>query len=376
MNNPFERELKDFKVEKGGDEKPSIPSSVPEPDSALVVPEKRELMNLFGLTRQLFDFAADNDLEHKGGYRYADVNNEFSDNPFAKDLPQKFYPIIAEYPGKYFVVSYENRLSSYYAEGTRLRMVRLSNVRKQSETDERVREITITEYDPSEGKGNVQFLTIKDFVNNQKRTKINTAAEGEVDDPNGSARLTYELDPTGGKKLIASEFDRMDEGMFEWHGELTPVRWNRRLDIEKQGTGDMEMRYRDYYIIGRNHYTETHKDYRIQAEFVVIGNIDNPQSIVITFGSQLGDKKEVIFEDKENQIIINLNDGDSWTKKEKISEFIKQDPNFSFLFDGSASREKIIELIRRKADALTNEWDKPTHVFAQNELREGDKSLN
>ncbi len=377
MDNPFERSLKAFKVKQGDqpDNVEEAPDTLSEQPETLATVNRQEVMNLFGLTRELFEFAQDNNLGHEGGFRYSDVNNEFSDNPFAIELPQKFYPIIAEYPGKYWAVSFEDRFDPYYAKGTNMRLIKLSTVPKRSQTDDKIREISVSEPAPSEGLGNIQFMFVRDSLMNKSFATINTASENQTDSPYGSAEMVYELDPVGSKKLVNSEFNRMDEGIFEWDSAKTPVRWLRYLRMRQDKVSEAEIQYEDSYILGRHHQREDHKDTRVQVKITSVGKLDAPESMVVSIGSEVGSKNTVLFEDSLSHVKVVLHDNDPWTTKEKMVKILKQDPNYAFLFEGDIDTDKLIELLKRKADLITNDWDKKSTVFSGSELEEGRKTL-
>ncbi|MES2059860.1 MAG: hypothetical protein V4438_02410 [Patescibacteria group bacterium] len=376
MDNPFERGLKDFKLGGAtlGESVPAVkkPDNLEQPRHLATV-SKQEIMNLFSRTRELFDFAEQNGID-RSGLIYGDLNNEFAENPYAKELPQKFYPIIADYPGKYWAVSFEDRFDPYYAKGTNMRLIRLSTVPKRSQSDDKIREISISEPATSEGLGNVQFMFIKDSIKNQSFTNINTSPENQADAPDGSAELVYELDAAGRKRLVTQEFNRMDEGIFEWNATKTPVRWLRNLQIKQDKRNEANIQYEDMYILGRHHQNENRRDKRVRVRITALGKSDGYKNILISIGQEIGDKQETLFEDKRNNTKVIFNDNEPWTTKGEIVEFLRQDPNYSFLFDGSASYEKIIELLRQKSNLVTNDWDKPNAVFAAG-LEEGQKTI-
>ncbi len=363
MSNPFERAVKIPETEPG--------SSNGGSERTLTTKNKNEVMDMFRLTRQLFDFAEKN-LDEHAGFIYADTNNEYSDNPYAKELPENFYPIIADYPGIYFVVSYENRLDDCFAEGTRMQQVRLSSVPKKSLTNERIREIGITEYAPSEGKGNMQFLTVTDSVMEKGFADINTAGEGEVDAPHGSAKLTYEVNPVGEKKIVSSKFNRMDEGIFEWDNAQAPVRWVRNLEIDRQSSDDMKALYKDLYIIGRDNQGDAKKAIEVQVNIEVKGNIGNPSSLQVSFGFYRTGG-ETLYEDNESGIKVIMGDTGRTTPEEVIN-ILKNDPNYSFIFEGQIDKEKMSSLLRQKMSMISSDWDKKTAVFGTN-LLEGEERV-
>jgi hypothetical protein len=338
-----------------------------QPSESIVLRNKGELMNPFELAKQLFNFAEKN-LPESAGDRYSDLNGEYIDNPYVKELPTRFNQLIADYPGRYYVVSYENRTSTYYAPGSRTKYVRLSTVTKQSQSNDAVREVDITAPDVSEEKGNILVVSVKDSVMNKSTESINTAAPGEVNSPHGSAKFTYETNPVGDKKLVGLDFERMDEGMFLWHDVQTPVRWLRYLDIKNPDTKETKTQYRDMYIIGRHDQREDHKDTRIDVRFSVSGKLDEAESIVVSIGLDIGGKGEILFEDPEQKIKIVFHNVDPWITKEETLAILGQDPNYFFLLEPMVDRDKIIELLKNKTSMMIDDWNKPIAVFSQNGL--------
>ncbi len=340
---------------------------------SLVPKGKGELMSPFELAKRLFDFAEKN-LPENAGSRYSDVNGEYGDNPYAKELPTALNSIVADYPGTYYVVSYENRTSHYYAQGSRVRYVILSTVPKQTQSNDIIREIKILEPDASEGLGNILVTTVKDSILNQSRQAINTAAPGEVDSPHGSAKFTYETNPIGDKRLTGLNFERMDEGIFSWQEAQTPVRWLRYLDIKSPEAESTETEYRDLYIIGRHHEREDKKDTRIDVRFKISGRLDNPKNIDISIGLNIGGQGEVLFEDKSRNIRVVFHNFDPWTTKNEVLSMLRQDPNYAFLLEPDIDRDMVIRLLKEKTQMMVNDWNKPSVVFNQNNL-EGKKPM-
>lgn len=332
------------------------------PSESLTTRNKGEIINPFELAKKLFDFAAEN-LSESAGWRYSDLNGEYEDNPYAKELPEMFHQIIADYPGRYYVVSYENRTSSDYALGTRMKYVRLSTVPKLSQSNDLVREIGISEPHVSEGRGNVLVISIKDSVMNRDVQNINTAKEGETDSPRGSAKFTYETNPIGDKKLIGLNFERMDEGIFTWQEKQTPVRWLRYLDIERPDTENTKTQYRDLYIIGRHHQREDGRDMRVDVRFMFTGNIDTTKDITISIGLDMGGKGETLFENSEQNVKIVFHNMDPWATKEDTLAILRQDPNYSSLLRPDVSREIVIDLLKNKTRMMTEDWNKASAVF-------------
>jgi hypothetical protein len=209
--------------------------------------KKQELVNPFPLLKELFDYVESQGFDETS---FSEYDGE-TDKKDIKNiiLPEKFKSLIPNIVGDFFIVAYENRRDSYYKEGTRSRMVRLSTVRQRSKSDEKIREIELSEPDISEG--NVMHIKIRDSVNNKSFMNINTAGKDEVEMPHGSAELMYEISNSGEKKMKESIYRRLDEGLFEWKGKNQSIRWIRSIDTKIDTNVQESCTYEDSMIIGR-----------------------------------------------------------------------------------------------------------------------------
>ncbi len=329
----------------------------------------RDIKRTFPLLKELFEYA-----EKKGfdSISFDDYGSEGAgDNPRAIEFPENFNSLVAEHPGKYFIVAYDNRQSSYYKEGTRHRMVRLSTMRKRAQTNERIREVDLTETDPS--FGNKAQIKVRESVNNKSFVDINTATGEEVEQPHGEAEYMYELDPQGVKTVKETHFNRLDEGLFQWKGENKPVRWVRNLRVEKDEQDIPKTMYEDLYIIGRMEKGKS--DERAQVKTYITGSAENPKSILIEIGIGAPATAKVLYEDKQRNIKVLVHEGIKAYKDQL--QIIQQEPAYAALFRKPVDIEELMKDISFKARMLQEDWDKPQTVFTQNPAIEAPrKELN
>lgn len=331
----------------------------------LVAQESREVVNPFPLTKDLFDFARTQLSRDTSFDTY--VNPELKDEGVrVVELPEKFKPFVADYPGDYFVVYYINRRDPYYREGTRAEQTGLSTAQHRYDSDRILREIDIKEHDSSDKKGNVIFVTVAERVNEEGFTRINTAGSGEVNQPHGSRELEYQMDSNGTKRTIRSRFNRLDEGIFSWGGVDKPVRWVRNLDIEKPSEDRYEMTYRDAYLVGHDERGLTEEQAEVKIK--IKGSGSEMSSIIVEIGIGSSDKDKVLFEDPGEQIKVIVHSAEGMKISKNQAEIIKQDPNYAFLFEKPVDKAKLIELIQSRTSFLQNDWDKPHAVFTQNQI--------
>jgi len=317
--------------------------------------ENRELSNLFPLLKDLFKFAESKGVNTLAFQKYTGENEE--ENLNSIELPEKFLSLFPEHPGKYYLVGYENRKNPYYKEGTRNIWVRLSTVAKKIQTNEKIREIDIEEADMSEG--NIMRTKVTDSIKNADFSQINTAEGDEVEQPHGSAQYIYETTPNGKKKITETSFNRLDEGLFLWKGKDQPVRWLRDLNMKKNKAGYSKFVYTDSYIIDRCNV-------RANIKTTINGSLENPESIVVEIGHGSLNSAEIIYEDPEGKIKVYKHSG----VQDDGMKVVKQDPNYSPLFEEKINPDELLETLRFKMLALKDDWDKPQNVFSDN------KSLN
>lgn len=330
-----------------------------------------DLSRPFPLLRELFEYAESKGFEATSFTDYDDTGihgrNTASDNPRAIELPERFVPFTADSPGQYFLVGYENRQDRYYKEGTRTRMVRLSTVRKKNKSDERIREIDLTEVDPS--FGNKAEITVRESVNNKSLVDLNTAQGDEVDQPHGHAQYTYELDPNGQKKIKESRFNRLDEGIFSLRNENRPVRWVRSLKVKMDESNIPNTVYEDAYYIGRPN--EKQRDEAAKIKTQIVGSIDDPQSIRVEVGLEGLGKAETIYEDKQNNITVVVHSGiNAYARHLEITQ---QDPAYAAVFEKPIDVEELLKNIKFKIGMLQEDWDKPQAVFSKRKSIEAPK---
>lgn len=313
---------------------------------SLMPREQKEIKRPFPLVRDLFAFARERGIDVRG------FNSDTGEAHAIAPLPEKYVPLVEEYPGVYFVTAYEDRRGNYYAEGTRGQLVRLSTVEDRSVSDERTREIDIEE---REGRDADRLkIRVREAVMDKSFGFINQARSGEVDRPNGSMRYTYERDEAGKKYPKLIECNRMDEGLFRIDGLEKPVRWVRDVRKEIEDGKTYVTEYRDYYVIGRN--TKESKDERVSIKTAIRGDIQNPKliEVEIGFGSKLSARRLV--DDQAGGLIVLVHE-------EKMLSIARVDPAYAEIFKEKPEREKIILGIASRIQMLLDEWDKPQSVY-------------
>lgn len=327
--------------------------------------ENGEVLNTFPLVKDLFSLAKKQIGEDGGFESY--TNPEHKDGQSkAVELPEKFSPIVADYPGNYFVVCYEDRFGSYYAPDTRFRLVRLSTVKHRYDSDKVLREVDVMEHEQSEGKGNVIFVSVADRVNEKSVINLNSAKEGGVDAPHGSAKITYEVNANGEKRMTESDFERLDEAMHDWNGVQKPVRWVRNLDVEKVSAGEFKLIYQDMYLIGRDTQGLTEEEARVKIS--IEGSGDSAKSILIEIGLGSLSSAETLFEDSRDGVKVVSHSVKGMKVFKNQMKIIEQDPNYAFLFERPIDKAKLMDLVWSKIRMLEADWDKPQAVFGTDRI--------
>lgn len=315
----------------------------------------KDLSRPFPLLRELFEYAesqgfsADNWSEYgAGGEHHGEEHKR------AIDLPERFSSLVQEYPGHYFIVAYANRQDPYFAEGTRERRIRLSTVKKSDQTDDRIREIDLTEMDPS--KGNKMQMTVREKVNNQQFHEMSANLQ-TIDVPHGEAKATYEIDVQGKKENKSLYFSRLDQDTFPWKGEQKPIRWLRSLVMEK-GSGKARMEYKDGYLIGLRPEGGCDEDAEVKVEFY--GSIDEARSIRIEIGNPIG-RGRYIYRDE----VIAVVEHEPLLTNQNQMEILKNDTAYDFLFKRPVDHASVVAAIKAKVQMLQADWDKPQSVYSK-----------
>jgi hypothetical protein len=325
--------------------------------------QKQEMQIPFPLAKELFSFAEESGLNQSSYSEY--TKEELKDgevNPSAKSLPEKFSSLVADFPGNYFLVAYEKRIGDYYAKGTRFKMAVISNTDYRAKSNDRIREINIKEYDPSEGKGNVLFVTVSDSVNEQDLTTLNSDINEKVNLPHGDAEVTYQVGMDGTKKQISFRADRLDEEFFTWKGEQKQVRWLRNLAVEREGRVPVT-NYKESYLIGLK--PQGGSEELVDIKFKVVGHLIDPESIQIDIGFGPEQTAQVLYEDKNKKIKVLFHR--PVIKDSNPLEVLKQDPSYSFLFEEPINTEKLLDTLKSKIKGLEKDWDKTQNVFSSPE---------
>ncbi len=329
---------------------------------AVINQERKEVMLPFPLMKELIDYVQESGLSSDNSFsEYVSEETEDRAVGQAIPLPEKFFPLVADHPGTYFLVYYEDRDNDYYKKGTRFKEVGISTSEYRKTGNKRLREIHIKQPSSSEGLGNVLRVEIEERVNEKGFTTLNTAIGEQVNLPHGMASIEYEVSPDGVKRELAFRSDRLDEGLFEWGGEQKHVRWLRELDVEKGGDIQMIF-YRDTYLVGLK--PEGGSGERAEVRFTINGNLNDPQSVLVEIGFGPESKAEVLFEDKDKKIKIVLHDF-AGVSREKVLNILKQNPNYAFMFKDSVDTEELMSSLTSMVSMLQNDWDKPQAVFTQ-----------
>ncbi|MEN9613789.1 MAG: hypothetical protein RLZZ347_96 [Candidatus Parcubacteria bacterium] len=331
----------------------------------------REMINLFPMARELFAFAQE-ELSEMSFSIYTDPQYRKDTNKIV-ELPDKFAPLVAEYPGKYYVVGYENRLDKYYAQGTRKRYVRLSSSPYQYDSDEMLREITLEEYAPSEGKGNALFVTVSNSVNEKSVLNLNTARGQDVDQPHGSARVTYEVDSQGNKKPKESRFSRLDEGLLSWHNEQKPIRWVRNLDIERGIGKSSQITYEDMYLIGRDAHGLTEEQTKVRTH--ITESDEGEVSMLIEIGLGALNSAKTLFESEDKAVKVVEHSPEGMRALKNQMEILQQDPNYAFLFEKHVDQEQVMALMRARIKMLEDDWNKKQSVMGASQIADAEDAL-
>jgi len=325
--------------------------------------EKQEVQIPFPLARELFNTAEKLGLDAASYSEYVKNDIEDNANPLAISLPEKFLPFVAEYKGDYFIVAYENRTDPYYAKGTRYKEVLISNTDYRHRFNSLVREIVVKEFAVSEGKGNVLFISVSEKLNEQGFTSLNLNVDEKANLPHGESEATYKIAEDGTKKMITFESKRLDEEFFLQNGEEKLMRWLRKLRIEREGDAPTTT-YTETYMIGLN--PKGIEDARAMVQFTVAGDLASPQSILMEIGSGTHESAFVLYDDRERNTKILFHP--PIREAANPLEVLKQDPNYSFLFDESGvDITKLQEVLQFKISNLRDDWDKPQSIFSKPE---------
>lgn len=325
--------------------------------------ERKDVAISPSLINELFEFAKSQPNAEELFSNYAFGEGEVVEIK----LPDNFGHLIKEYPGKYFLVAYEDRKSSYFQEGTRIRRVLLSTKSCRFESDLPLREIEFKEEDQINGGG--MFLTVKESINNKSFNEINNK-DDQAAMPHGEMKCKYSLNSKGKKKLIGLKASRLDEGMFKIKGKEKPVRLNRKLEISKGLEGKIE--YNDGYIIGRSkdHSSELHAD----VKTTIIGSLDSPKSVLVEVGYGNPETAEVIYEDPKGNVKVLSYEG--FGVAEYQLEIIKEDPSYAAIFQKKVIPEEVINTLKSKVIMLRDEWNDSESIFSKsNKLEENSKAI-
>ena len=332
-------------------------------ENRLTKQQSKEVLTPFPLARELFDFARKN-LTERSYSVYTDP--EYRKNGQRPvELPEKFLPFVADYPGKYFVVHFE--------ENHRLRQVILSTTPYRYDSDDIVGEIMLTEPQATEGRGNVIEIEVSNRVSEKGMIGINLAEGMELNYPNGRAKMIFEVDSSGNKITKESNFDRMDEGLFLWRNKPQPVRWLRDLYIDNLPNETVRMFYKDSFLIGRNERNDTEEraDVRIHIESQY-GDIG---SILIEIGLGAPSTAKTLFESEDKTIRVVEHSPEGMRAYRNQMEIIKQDPDYAFVFDKPIDQKKVADFVQNRIGMLKEHWFQKQSVFGVNKIDNSDKKF-
>jgi hypothetical protein len=333
----------------------------------LATSEKRELADPFPGVRRLFAFAKAHTHE-RSRYDYGGEGGRVTQKSEGIPLPEEFLPLVAQYPDKYFVISCEDRKSEYYAPGTRFVEVLLSTVSRRGESDGRIREISFREHDASEGKGNAIFMTVSESVHEASFLSVNEQLgvdEGNKSRPHGHMRTVSQVDVRGNTKVIEQDFERLDEGIFDWEGSPKRIRWFRSLRADLADGGGLSFVYRDTYLVGLK------KEGGSEGLSVVEIRVHPDKAIEVGIGSSAIGHGTLLYADEKED--IRIYEDDTVSQKHSIDrmDILRKDPNYAFLFERPISKASTLTLLMQKINGLRDDWDKPDVVFSQKPVSVG-----
>jgi DNA-binding PadR family transcriptional regulator len=324
-------------------------------ESGIAKVEAGDVRRLFPKYKEFFEFVA------KQGFDQVSFSEYFGDAASTQrntpiPFPERFTDLVADHPGKYFVVAYEDRRDPYYAVGTRGRAVRLSTVQRKTESDRQIREIEIREVDPNEG--NFIDTTVTESLNNRKNVDRNTGGDAEVEPSTGRAKFIYRINDQGKKTLREMKIVRLDEGVFNFGNVPKAVRWVRDLDIDAT-SAESTLEYVDRFIIGRS--TNITQEERADVKTIITGTLEIPGSITVNIGLGAPSEGRVLFEDAERKIRVVLYP--AMRGSEKQLDVAKNDPVYAPLFEDPMDGERFLEGIRGRITMLKEEWNNPQSVY-------------
>jgi len=318
--------------------------------------EGREVADPFPVVHRLFTFAKENTDERSSDRYYEPVENAVVQD--AIPLPSEFSLLVAQYPGEYFVAYFEDRADDYYAPGTRCKEVLLSTSPKKHQSDTRLREILFREYAPKEGKGNVIYMTVMESVNEALVVDLN---EGEEIRPYGRMEREYEISAVGTRSLKRQEYQRLDEGIFDWGGISKRVRWLRKMHVEVEGKSTV-MTHKDTYLVGL--LERGGSEGSLEVEIEMRTRETGAQEITIGIGLLATTDGKEIFSDPNAGVHILEKKSSSRIETIDQMDILKQDPNYVALLERPIDKEKLLAMVVSKIDALKADWDKRGTIFS------------
>ena len=78
----------------------------------------------------------------------------------------------------------------------------------------------------------------------------------------------------------------------------------------------------------------------------------------------------MIFESDDKKIRVVRHSAVGMKAFQNQMEIVRQDPNYSFLFEIPVSQNRIMAFIKGRIALLENDWDKSQTVFGSNQITE------
>ncbi len=287
-----------------------------------------------------------------GGVHNSSASEYYDENlrsakPKPRITSEFAYLALDSNPSRYFFVYYDDRRSEYFQENTRGRFACLATQERKSASNERLREIIYSE------ENGIFFVTISENVNERAFIEFDKSDRNGLIQPSGRMRAKYQLISATKRELVEFTADRVDEVIFKHQGIAQPARWTRNLQVDNRVKYTI---YKELYIINRSQQPQNEQRGHISYE--VYGTLDNPTSITISVGLGPPSYIQTIFEDRENNITIEV-----YRDYEEDVDILRQDPNLSFLFSEKPDNKAISSLIRDRISLLMHHWDQKQSIF-------------
>lgn len=320
-----------------------------EPTYEIAPYQPKELAVPFPLIQELFQ---EGEKTFGGAHNGSDSDYYDEESTARKPkLHEKFAALaLGDDPAKYYFTYYDDRRSTYFAEGTRGRSACIATQERKAASNDRLREIIYSQ----DGSG--FYMTVGENVNNRAFMEWQNADEEGLVQPSGRMQAKYRLIDSHKRELMEFTASRVDEVMFDKDGQSQPGRWTRSLRIDNT---QQDTEYKELYIINRS--KDIGQENRADVAFQFKDALDNPQSVTVAIGFGPPSYARTIAEDPEGKVRVVVYKG-----HEDELDILRQDPNYAFLNDEEVSSDKVLSLMRERIALLQQQWDKPQSVFAGN----------